>query len=212
MLKFIGGDDDLKIYLHVSDLFGENSWFVVLKPFLFVVDPGRGSKAAMEELKEIVNVESVELVLTHGHVDHVYDLIALQPDKVYLHQSEKQVLLEPSYSLFDQFGINTACFAQIHFSDPSELGKAWKVIHTPGHTPGSCSYLLRDDYLFTGDTVFADSIGRTDLPGGDWQAMASSVARLTKLFREKPDLLILPGHGPITTAKYILQENPFFIR
>lgn len=210
MLKFIGGDDDLKIYLHVSALFGENTWFVVLPPLLFVVDPGCGSKAAMEELKEIVNVESVELLLTHGHVDHVYDLIALHSDKVYLHQSEKQVLLEPSYSLFDQFGINTACFARIHFSDPSKLGKAWEVIHTPGHTPGSCSYLLRDDYLFTGDTVFADSVGRTDLPGGDWQAMASSVARLAKLFREKPDLLILPGHGPITTARYILQKNPFF--
>jgi len=210
MLKFIGGDDDLKIYLHISDLFGENSWMVVLKPSLFVIDPGRGSKVALEELREIVSVESVELVLTHGHVDHVYDLIALRPDKVYLHQSEKQVLFEPSYSLFDQFGINAKCFAQIHFADPDELGKDWKVIHTPGHTPGSCCYLLRDDYLFTGDTVFADSIGRTDLPGGNWQPMESSVALLTELFREKPDLLILPGHGPVATARYILQENPFF--
>jgi hydroxyacylglutathione hydrolase len=82
-----------------------------------------------------------------------------------------------------------------------------KVIHTPGHTPGGIC-LDSGEHLFTGDTLFAGSIGRTDFPGGSYQALIEGVE--TKLFTLPGDRKVWPGHGPETTLSYERQHNPFF--
>lgn len=210
LLKPLVEDGKIKIYLHVSDLFAENSWFVLIDTNLFLIDPGRGSRSYLEELKNKEHIDMVQVLLTHAHVDHIHDLMAINSEKIYLHPAEKRILLDPSLNLFEQLSISTAFSEQINFEEPEKLRSEWKAIHTPGHTPGSTCYLLVDSYLFTGDTVFADSIGRTDLPGGNWEEMESSIKLLTQLLQKKPDLLIFPGHGPVATAKHILKENPFF--
>ena len=86
-------------------------------------------------------------------------------------------------------------------------GAAWKVIHTPGHTPGGvCYYSAENRLLLSGDTLFAGSIGRTDLAGGDADAMTKSLARLAAIPGDMP---VLPGHGPETSLERERQLNPF---
>jgi glyoxylase-like metal-dependent hydrolase (beta-lactamase superfamily II) len=80
------------------------------------------------------------------------------------------------------------------------------VIHTPGHSPGSIS-LVTTDALFSGDTLFAESVGRTDLPGGDTDALVQAIS--TKLFPLANDLPVYPGHGPSTTLEHEREHNPF---
>ena len=90
-----------------------------------------------------------------------------------------------------------------------ELDEKWKVIHTPGHTEGSSCYLLDNKFLFTGDTLFFNSIGRTDLPGGNDLQMKASLRKLKELLDENPSLIIHPGHDRSGTAEEVLINNPF---
>lgn len=160
----------------------------------------------------------VALLLTHGHVDHMGGAGALSRRlvvAVYVHRSDDYLTLAPELQLRSLFGM----VPEGDFAPPERLtnlvhgpldlaGMRVDVLHTPGHTPGHCCFHLAEEgILFSGDQLFAGSIGRTDLPGGSYpQLMASMREKIVTLDHTTR---VLPGHGPATTLATELRTNPF---
>ncbi|MGA1867552.1 MAG: MBL fold metallo-hydrolase [bacterium] len=140
------------------------------------------------------------IILTHGHIDHIALLLPIKLHfkiKVAIHEADSHYLSNPDFSM--RHLIESEYRPQkpdilLKDNDTLDIGSStMKIIHTPGHTPGGIC-LLVENLLFTGDTLFAAGIGRTDLPGGDFGALKHSLAK--KLWSLPDDLTILPGHGP----------------
>ena len=157
------------------------------------------------------------LLITHGHVDHVGGAGSVVRDtgvSAYVHSDDDFLTLDPETQLRGLFGmLPPGDYAPPErfetLSDGQELdlaGLEIGVIHTPGHTPGHCCFLTGGT-LFSGDQLFAGSIGRTDLPGGDYAALMDSMA--TKILPLADEVSVLPGHGPRTTLGRERRTNPF---
>lgn len=177
-----------------------------------VIDPS-GSKVENELTERRLTPACV--LLTHCHFDHVGGVAALQNKGAKVLCSEKtKSLIGTSADLFDMAGMPRSPFtADETFADFEEktlYGIRIQAIPTPGHTSGSVSYLVTDNeggrYLFTGDTLFAGTIGRTDLPTGDIGALRASLKRLSDLDGDMP---VYPGHGEETTLEHERKTNPF---
>ena len=141
-------------------------------------------------------------MLTHGHFDHVGAVkeIAAETDcKVYIHAAEDT--MPPMMTAGKLYYTHTYGEGDTLHLAGLEIG----VIHTPGHTPGSVC-LLVDNVMFSGDTLFADSCGRTDLPGGDWATIHESLRRIAAF---ETDYHIFPGHGESTTLAQEKLYNPY---
>ena len=166
-----------------------------------VIDPGYEGAQILSFLeKKGLSVEAI--LLTHGHFDHVgavRDLVALTDCDVYLHPADTtmppQMTAGPLYYTHSLQGGETLSLCGL------EIG----VFHTPGHTPGSVCFQV-GNLLFTGDTLFAGSCGRTDLPGGNWQTITQSLQFLRSL--EAP-YDVFPGHGEDTTLEREKARNPY---
>ncbi len=158
----------------------------------------------------------VAVVLTHGHADHIAGVTALRqsyPDiKVYIHKLDAKMLTAAKDNLSAMAGVSFST-EQADFSlDEGDIIEQaaikLKVLHTPGHTPGGISLYSKDEgIIFVGDTIFAGSVGRTDMPGG-------STAQLLKSIKEKlcilsDETVVYPGHGPATTIAQEKANNPF---
>lgn len=167
-----------------------------------VIDPGYDAYLIEEKLSEL-DLECEAILLTHGHFDHVdavRDLVATAGCPVYLRPEE--LSMPPQMTA-----------GPLYYTDfyPTEgqltvAGLDFTVLHTPGHTPGSVCILV-DDALFSGDTLFAGSCGRTDFPGGDARQMSGSLRRL----KELPDHLnVYPGHGRSSTIAWEKKHNFYF--
>lgn len=174
-----------------------------------VIDPGGDAKIILARLNK-VGWEAELIVNTHGHFDHILAVNELREAtgaKSVVHRSDSHMMAHPSVS----FGLppNSGVMADRELSDEEEitLGEhTFKVIHTPGHSPGSiCLYC--DGLLFSGDTLFSLGVGRSDLPGGDSGELSASIR--DKLFVLPDDTIVLPGHGPATTIGYEKSNNPF---
>ena len=166
-----------------------------------VLDPGYEAGSILSFLeKKGLSLEAI--LLTHGHFDHVgvvRDLVALTDCDVYLHPADTamppQMTAGPLYYTHGLQGNETLSLCGL------EIG----VFHTPGHTPGSVCFQI-GTLLFTGDTLFAGSCGRTDLPGGSWETITQSLGFLRSL--EAP-YDIFPGHGEATTLEQEKTLNPY---
>jgi len=191
----------------ISSVLDENSYIVKIDGIVYVIDPGKG---AAEFVKKRYGNEEVFVLLTHSHSDHLIDLPELKIKAIYMHPEERSVFENPELNFVNYFGMEQSQLSKLKEFLTDNPGEHWKVIHTPGHTPGSCCYLLCNRYLFAGDTLFERSIGRTDLPGGDPEKMENTLRLLKSFLENNPELVIFPGHGPSTTAARNLKENPFF--
>ena len=183
-----------------------------------IVDPGQDAQQGIDELLLRYRLKPIAVLLTHGHIDHMWSVAPVCGAKgipAYIHPDDRELLADPAKGL--SLAVGQQLFGGITFTEPDDVreladGSAlslaeldFTVRHTPGHTPGSVTF-GSENGLFSGDLLFAGSIGRTDLPGGDHQAMLRSLARTLTL---PDDTLVLPGHGPQTTIGAERRTNPF---
>ena len=175
-----------------------------------LVDPGEGLDEYLEELNQY-NIKAI--LLTHGHMDHIDGIKHFLNVAIYIYKDEQVFLSSPDLSLYRYFNKHmpfNASDLSIHTLEEGTinlLGFNIEVIATPGHTKGSVCYLVDNKYLFSGDTLFQCSIGRTDFPTGSTLDMNKSLDRLKKL---SDDVLVYPGHGAETSIKFEKQYNPYF--
>ena len=186
------------------------------------IDPGNDANFFLTQVQKL-NLQVKYLLHTHAHFDHIGrsdSIKKLIGAPIHLHKGDL-FLYEalPRQALF--FGEDADQPQGIdHFIEDEEeyslnlqdtnLKKVLKSIHTPGHTPGSCSFLcemLDEPVLFSGDTLFANSIGRTDLPGGDYGQIIRSIKN--RLLILDPETRVIPGHGPSTSLHYEKRNNRF---
>jgi hydroxyacylglutathione hydrolase len=170
----------------------------------------------------------VALINTHGHVDHVGGVSAVVKAQehdvpVHIHDDDRHMLIDPvgSSGMFGQYleemGIDTSPPELVEGLDDGQsvsgAGMKFTAMHTPGHTKGSVCMMLtiegQGSVLFSGDHLFAGSIGRTDLPGGSYEQLMESMAE--KILPLADDIPVLPGHGPTTTIGRERQTNPFLL-
>ena len=178
-----------------------------------IVDPGDEGEVIDKRLKDN-GLEPAAILLTHGHFDHMMAagwLKARYALPVYAALAEKELLLDPSRNLTGPWGGNPISFpADVWLSDGERTkveGMEFEMLLTPGHTPGSCCYYFpKDNILLCGDTLFAGSYGRVDLPGGSSKDMLRSISRL---FAKIPDdVTAFPGHGDETNMGWEKKHNP----
>lgn len=188
-----------------------------------IVDPGQDAEPGIEELLARYRLKPIAVLLTHGHIDHMWSVAPVCGAKgipAYVHPDDRGLLSDPGKGL--SLLAKQQFMGGITFAEPDDVkalkdgdvltlaGLDFVVGHTPGHTPGSVTFRGNTggarDALFTGDLLFAGSIGRTDLPGGDHATILKSLARTLTL----PDeTIVLPGHGPQTTIGAERRTNPF---
>lgn len=173
-----------------------------------IVDPGGDADFIMEEVKKS-NIAIKFILLTHGHVDHVGAVSTIKNKlniPVYISKEDKE-LMKKNQMVFGEMWNETAEDKEVKDGDILELGSLKiKCIATPGHTPGGMSFLV-ENVVFTGDTLFYGSIGRTDFPGGNHRQLISSINN--KLMVLKDDILVLPGHERDSIIKFEREHNPF---
>lgn len=180
----------------------------------FIVDPGGYNKVLTKEVRNN-DVKIKYIILTHGHSDHICGVNehkAEFPDaKIVAYKDEEAMLENPNLNQSPGFGVPYSTKADILVSDGDELkvgDVTLKFIHTPGHTEGGmCIYVKEAKALFSGDTLFRQSIGRTDFPGGSYKEIMDSIRK--KLFLLPDDTNVFPGHMGTTSIGFEKENNPF---
>jgi hydroxyacylglutathione hydrolase len=172
-----------------------------------VIDPGHGAEGPLDDLLTELRLQPVAVLLTHGHVDHIWSVAPVCGAKdvpALIHPADRALLTDPASAMGAPPG--TPILGRLDWSEPDDVrelvdgetlalaGMELRVDATPGHTPGSVTFLSGADY-FSGDLLFAGSIGRTDLAGGNLEQM----------------IVVRPGHGPDTTIGRERASNPFLV-
>ena len=203
----------MKIETLVLGLYETNCYIVYNEDKeAFIIDPATNADKIKESL-DSHNLDLKFMVLTHAHGDHIGALAELMesyPVPVYLHQNELTTLYDQRMSLSSLMNTNIPEKSSqlVPVEDGQEITfgqKTIRFIHCPGHTPGGMSIYIKP-YLFTGDTLFYGSIGRTDFPGGNYPEI---IASCHKLISYPADTIILPGHGPRSLVSQEKMMNPF---
>jgi len=175
-----------------------------------VVDPS-GDAATIQESLAARGARCLAILVTHGHFDHIVSLADLADQTgapVYAPAGERMLIEEPG--AFTPPGITVRPATADAWLDGGETigaaGISFAVTEVPGHSPGHLAYFA-DGELFSGDVLFAGSVGRTDLPGADWETLEASIASLLAAY--PAETVVHPGHGPETTLAAELAGNPF---
>lgn len=175
-----------------------------------VVDPGGEAPELVLQLERL-GTSCAAILITHGHFDHVggvADLAESTGAPVYMPEGERDRL--ERYSEFAPAGVPGRPYTPDHLLEGGETievaGLSFECISIPGHSPAHIAFYA-DGHLFSGDLLFAGSVGRVDLPGGDWDTLLASVRTLAD--RYPPETIVYPGHGPQTTLGAELERNPF---
>jgi len=206
--------------------FGTNCYVVAPGPGenAVVVDPGIDVLDQLDDVLRQHRLQPVAVLLTHGHLDHTFSVTPVCRARgvpAYLHPGDDHMLADPLSGISPE---TAAMFAgRLQWSEPDDVkplidgevlelaGLEITIDHAPGHTPGSVAFRMPHDevsqVMLSGDLLFAGSIGRTDLPGGDDSAMRTSLARVVLTLDD--DVLVLPGHGNRTTVGHERSTNPF---
>jgi hydroxyacylglutathione hydrolase len=191
-----------------------------------IIDPGQDAEPGIADILAEHRLRPVAVLATHGHLDHIWSVAPVcgaQGIPAYIHPADRALLTDPGRGL----GIGREIFGGLTLTEPEDVleltdqmtldlaGVRLAVEHAPGHTPGSVTFRLprgrgestRPDTIFTGDLLFAGSIGRTDLPGGDYPTILDSLARVCLPLPD--ETVVLAGHGPATTIGAERATNPF---
>ena len=208
-----------------ADAFGTNCYVVAPGPGeqCVVIDPGIGVVDRLDDLLAEHRLHPAAVLLTHGHLDHTFSVAPVCGARgitAYIHPDDRELLADPSKALSMDL---TALFAgRLTFTEPDDVapltdgltltlaGLEITVDHAPGHTGGSVLLRMPGDdepLCFSGDVLFAGSIGRTDLPGGSMDQMTSSLR--SKVLTLDDATIVLPGHGPATTIGRERATNPY---
>ncbi len=192
-----------------------------------VIDPGKDATAGVADVVREQRLRPAAVLVTHGHIDHMWCVapVAGAYDAVaYIHPADRALLTDPLAGMSPETA-QLLLGTDMRFAEPDDVreledemlleiaGLTFSVDHTPGHTRGSVTFRTpypdadASQVMFAGDLLFAGSIGRTDLPGGDHQAMLRSLA--TKVLPLDDDVVVLPGHGEQTTIGRERGTNPY---
>lgn len=210
---------------------GTNCYVVATGPGseCVVIDPGKDATGGVEQVVREHRLKPVAVLVTHGHVDHMWSVTPVAGTydaTAYVHPADRHLLSDPMAGMSRE----TAAMmlgGKYEFAEPEKVeeltdlrtvelaGLAFTVDHAPGHTPGLITFRTPypdpdvSEVLFSGDLLFAGSIGRTDLPGGDHQAMLRSLR--DKVLPLRDDVVVLPGHGEQTSIGRERATNPFLL-
>ena len=205
-----------------------NCWVVAPGPGeeCVVLDPGHGATGPLDEVLERYKLRPVAVLLSHGHVDHIWSVVPVCGAKgvpALIHPADRSMLADPAAAMGAPPG--TPILGRFDWAEPDDVreltdgetlelaGLSLRVDTTPGHTPGSVTFTMPVDgaasEFFSGDLLFAGSIGRTDLPGGSWEQMQESLARVPLALPD--ETVVRPGHGPDTTIGQERATNPFLL-
>ena len=201
--KFVLGSMETNCYLLINEDTKE----------LVVVDPATCPDYLVSHIKSNGYIPKA-ILLTHAHFDHVMGIDGWVKEfdiPVYLHEDEKQILEDPRLNLSGVFGTDYSYNKASCLQDKQILelaGFKFKVIHTPGHTAGGCCYYEEAEaVLFSGDTLFCQSVGRSDFPTGSMSTLVRSIKE--KLFCLPDDVMVYPGHNDVTCIADEKVYNPF---
>lgn len=190
-----------------------------------IIDPGQDAEAGIDEVLATHRLKPAAVLLTHGHIDHVWSVAPVCGAKdvpAYIHPADRHLLSDPAKGF--PLAPGQQLFGGLTFTEPDDVkeltdgmaidlvGLSIVVDHAPGHTEGSVTFRLPPEHadegvMFSGDLLFAGSIGRTDLPGGDHRKILDSLARVCLTLPD--ETIVLSGHGPQTTIGAERRSNPF---
>lgn len=179
-----------------------------------IIDPGASAERLYEEMRK-QELRPAAILLTHGHFDHAGAAAELAERcgvSVYAHEKERETLEDPRINLSGGMaGLPSRYSADVYVKDEQELDLAGfhiRVLFTPGHTAGGCCYYIpMEDVVFSGDTLFCGSVGRTDFPGGSMSVLVRSIRDKLMVLPEQTQ--VLPGHEARTTIEQERMYNPY---
>jgi hydroxyacylglutathione hydrolase len=219
-------EDEVLVARFPAGSFAANCYLVASGPGAecLIIDPGQDAEQGIDEIIDRYRLRPAAVLLTHGHIDHIWSVAPVCGARnipAFIHPADRTLLTDPARGLSLRPG--QQLFGGITFSEPDDVieltdgmnlqlaGIDLIADHAPGHTPGSVTFRLppeaQEGMIFTGDLLFAGSIGRTDLPGGDYETILTSLARVCLPLPD--ETVVLAGHGPQTTIGAEREHNPF---